>query len=409
MTIRQLFFTGAAAVLTYLATLSGADHAWALVIALDTASDPAYVANPTNGAWQGQNSNTTFENPPGNDNGGFGFLPWNFAGGVNSSGAVEPYFERTHFIDGVDFPTTQHNNLGAPAFGIGDAGIPYDGDYTAATRPFAQPLAVGDVFSFDIDTPTFDDSLDGGVFPALYVEFYDNANHKTLGFWTAAQPTYGLDYGWTYTDANHSAVDIPGIDSSTYTSNGSNLTLKLTSANTAHVTIGAVGLDVTLAGGVPTSLYLLLGENNSLSDDNGNPTGEHAFYFNNLKIERTNVAGDYNGDGKVDAADYTVWRDTLGSTSDLRANGNNTGSSMNVIDLADYTTWKNNFGTSGSGGGAFSTAVPETSTAALLLTGLLMLPFLLRFAKRSSIFRREHSTPTTEPLARFIVAVARAL
>jgi arabinogalactan endo-1,4-beta-galactosidase len=30
--------------------------------------------------------------------------------------------------------------------------------------------------------------------------------------------------------------------------------------------------------------------------------------------------GDYNRDGVVDAADYTVWRDTLGSTTDLRAN-----------------------------------------------------------------------------------------
>ena len=35
--------------------------------------------------------------------------------------------------------------------------------------------------------------------------------------------------------------------------------------------------------------------------------------------------GDYNGNGIVDTADYTVWRDTLGSTSDLRANGNDAG------------------------------------------------------------------------------------
>ena len=29
------------------------------------------------------------------------------------------------------------------------------------------------------------------------------------------------------------------------------------------------------------------------------------------------LSGDYNGNGVVDAADYTVWRDTLGSTTDL--------------------------------------------------------------------------------------------
>ena len=35
--------------------------------------------------------------------------------------------------------------------------------------------------------------------------------------------------------------------------------------------------------------------------------------------------GDYNQNHIVDAADYTIWRDTLGSTTDLRANGDNTG------------------------------------------------------------------------------------
>lgn len=83
------------------------------------------------------------------------------------------------------------------------------------------------------------------------------------------------------------------------------------------------------------------------------------------------VEGDYNGDGIVDAADYTIWRDTLGSTTDLRANGDNTGASAGVIDQADYAFWKANFGNhSGSGAGA-TAAVPEPATAMLLLTGIL--------------------------------------
>ena len=45
--------------------------------------------------------------------------------------------------------------------------------------------------------------------------------------------------------------------------------------------------------------------------------------------------GDYNGDGIVDAADYAIWRDTLGSTTDLRADGDGDG----VIDPGDYDTW----------------------------------------------------------------------
>lgn len=43
------------------------------------------------------------------------------------------------------------------------------------------------------------------------------------------------------------------------------------------------------------------------------------------------------------AADYTVWRDTLGSTTDLRANWDNTDASMGVIDQADYDFWVANY------------------------------------------------------------------
>ncbi len=56
------------------------------------------------------------------------------------------------------------------------------------------------------------------------------------------------------------------------------------------------------------------------------------------------VLGDYNGNGAVDAADYTIWRDTLGSTEDFRANGNNEGASEDLIDEADYDVWKANYG-----------------------------------------------------------------
>lgn len=82
------------------------------------------------------------------------------------------------------------------------------------------------------------------------------------------------------------------------------------------------------------------------------------------------VPGDYSGNNSVDAEDYTIWRDTLGSTTDLRANGDNTGPSTNTIDQADYTYWKSRFGnTLGTGSGAIG--VPEPTTALLLgLAGL---------------------------------------
>ncbi len=60
------------------------------------------------------------------------------------------------------------------------------------------------------------------------------------------------------------------------------------------------------------------------------------------------VDGDYNGDGSVDAADYTVFRDTFSSTTDLRADGDGSGE----VDEADYTLWADNYGSEGGGGSA---------------------------------------------------------
>ena len=56
--------------------------------------------------------------------------------------------------------------------------------------------------------------------------------------------------------------------------------------------------------------------------------------------------------GVVDGADYTVWRDTLGSISNLAANGNGN----SVIDAGDYDLWKQSFGRA-SGAGSDSSAL----------------------------------------------------
>jgi hypothetical protein len=74
--------------------------------------------------------------------------------------------------------------------------------------------------------------------------------------------------------------------------------------------------------------------------------------------------GDFNADGVVDALDYTVWRNSVG-TDDLRADGNGD----LTIDDADYAIWKSAYGTSYAlgGGGLSSGAVPEPSTIGLIL------------------------------------------
>ena len=76
------------------------------------------------------------------------------------------------------------------------------------------------------------------------------------------------------------------------------------------------------------------------------------------------VQGDYNLDGVVDAADYTVWRDTLGQTGQtLAADGDADGD----VDADDYTVWSNNFGNSAHDFGETSTvSLPEPSTSLLI-------------------------------------------
>jgi GH35 family endo-1,4-beta-xylanase len=79
--------------------------------------------------------------------------------------------------------------------------------------------------------------------------------------------------------------------------------------------------------------------------------------------------GDYNGDGVVDAADYTVWRDTFGSATDLRADGNGNHS----IDAGDYDIWVAKFGNVYSTGPGDAAAVPEPAAIVLLIAGALAL------------------------------------
>ncbi len=77
-------------------------------------------------------------------------------------------------------------------------------------------------------------------------------------------------------------------------------------------------------------------------------------------------AGDYNENGIVDAADYTVWRDSLGLAVENWSGADGDGDGM--ITDNDFAIWKQNYGLTipnlnGSGGLA---AVPEPNAAALI-------------------------------------------
>jgi hypothetical protein len=78
------------------------------------------------------------------------------------------------------------------------------------------------------------------------------------------------------------------------------------------------------------------------------------------------LLGDYNGNGKVDAADYTVWRNTLGQTGLAPYSGAD-GDGDGMVTQADYGVWKSHFGEMlmppGAGGGAAAVAQPALAAA----------------------------------------------
>lgn len=71
------------------------------------------------------------------------------------------------------------------------------------------------------------------------------------------------------------------------------------------------------------------------------------------------IAGDYNHDGSVDAADYSVWRDNLGASSAFNSVVGD-GDGDRDVDRDDYLVWRRNFGARVSSNNA-----PVAETAAV--------------------------------------------
>lgn len=79
------------------------------------------------------------------------------------------------------------------------------------------------------------------------------------------------------------------------------------------------------------------------------------------------LAGDLNSDGKVDAADYTVWRDSVGATVGHYTAGDSNGDG--TVNEADLAEWRAKFGATLSSAAA---AVPEPMSLCLGMVALLL-------------------------------------
>jgi hypothetical protein len=132
-------------------------------------------------------------------------------------------------------------------------------------------------------------------------------------------------------------------------------------------------------------------------DFDGDPDGTTSFpQFMDVDYMRvwqnqTGLLGDYNHDQVVNAADYTVWQDSLGQSGiGLAADGSGNG----TIDMADYTIWQTKFGMTdgGAGAGASAAAVPEPTFIFVATLGIAALAWRRLSRRQTATFScREES------------------
>lgn len=90
--------------------------------------------------------------------------------------------------------------------------------------------------------------------------------------------------------------------------------------------------------------------------------------IDNVSLDVTPISGlpgDFNNNGRVDAADYVTWRNGVTFPNQLPDDPGN-------VTAQDYDDWRARFGNvPGSGAGLASAVVPEPATVGLLLISLL--------------------------------------
>ena len=185
----------------------------------------------------------------------------------------------------------------------------------------------------------------------------------------SASPSFRFDVFNLLSTAGYTAnLD---FDSVSGTGNTSVLTTDL-AASSGALSIGAgLGHEFTanLNAGTPGSFsatYTLM-----LSDENLPGAQNKSLTLTLMgQILPSVLAGDYNNDGTVDAADYVLWRERLASNQPLQ----NETASPGVVDQQDYDAWRANFGSTVAGRGSLagSNAVPEPQSLTLLVIGLLV-------------------------------------
>jgi hypothetical protein len=328
----------------------GASSAWSSALcyaqlASDSATDPVYADG-----WDA------------GDNGGFGFEPWNFDGS---------YTDAIHGIDS----TSPFNNIGtAWRLAFGSDGLPRAG------RGF-EPLTEGQTLRMVIDNPTR-----RVLFKGYIIRFTAGGGNICYGEAPCTSGTmpkermgvYAFEYGtngrWLTSDLADDDFQTPLTDVDTAMA-GMQIDFTITGPETYELVMDPLGTAATYTqsgslrntGAGPVDWVEFVFFNTAT-----NPSQATDFYVKSLEIlgDAPNVAGDYNNNGVVDAADYVIWRKNLGQSFQLT--NEVAGVTPGMVTTQDYDAWRSRFGgTSSSGSAGAAAAVPEPSAVFVLIVGLV--------------------------------------
>jgi hypothetical protein len=404
---------------------------YATQLAFDSTDDPVYADG-----WQGSRTNNTTGLPEGpvGDNGGFGFEPWNFD--------TDWWFYTSDGIHGIDDglkagtdsgtdSSSTYNDLGKawriahPA--TGDEGLPragrgfptlqpgqtfrvvvdnplagafFKGYFVRFNTRYGLPDHIGGNICYGGQSPHPGSCYDGdyaarGQVNVSMFQYVDNGQF-TDGRWFISDNAVKAT-GTTLYDTDKIADPFPFGDPMPYFGTDRGMRIDLTiddvDANFFTLTMTPFNDD----GSLDTAhAFVHHGEVDFLDDgidwieftffngDITDPGSATDFYIRSMEIfdDVGGVEGDYNNDGKVNAADYTLWRDNLGAANETALNDNGDGGGVTA---SDYTYWKQRYGSPGAGGGALAgSGVPEPATSIYLIAAGIAGMATLRRGKESN-------------------------
>jgi len=322
-------------------------------VAFDSADDVAYA----NG-WQ-----------EGDDGGSGSFGPWVFDGTYAS--AVQQRMDDG--LNGGSAGSSTFNNLGK-AWSLFN---PAAGDFARAGRSMS-PLAVGQTVRIVFDNPTVRQ-----LFRGYSVKFNTGGGNLCSGggCTPGTSPTlkYKIERLENFNNGQWADTAGPFALFDTDTDRGARIDFTLSSATTYEMKMtpldnpaGAVVTNGSLSN--PSAASPINWIEFQFFNTPSAAGSDTDFFIKSMQILAAPpaVPGDYSRNGTVDAADYVVWRERLGTTFQLP--NEVAGSTPGLVTDEDFTAWKARFGrTSGAGTGSAqtATAVPEARTLAYLIAALV--------------------------------------